>query len=169
MDLDDYTLGESEALIDLSTAKENREVALELVRQARREVYIATYDLDAPVFSQAAFIEALSSFVRRHRHAQANVLLQKPDKAIKHGHRLVTLAQRLESSIHIHRPAPEHRDLVETFMVVDGIGYFQRQLADRYDGVASFKAPIIARDLRDLFLTMWERSAPEQQLRRLQI
>lgn len=169
MMLDDYILGESDNLIDISTSQENREVALELVRQAKREVLIATYDLDAPVFSQENFIESLSAFVRGHRNAQTSILLQTPDKARKHGHRLVTLAQRLESHIHIHRPAPEHQGMAETFMVVDGIGYFKRQVADRYNGVASFKAPIVARDLRDEFLTMWERSTPEQQLRRLQI
>lgn len=169
MNLDTYTLGESEENIELTTADENRDVALELVRQAEREVYIVSYDLDAPVFSNEAFIEALSSFVRNKRRAHAQILLQQPNKVVKLGHRLIPLAQRLSSSIHIHRPGPEHRDYLETFMVVDGIGYFKRQLADRYEGLASFKAPIVARDLRDLFLTMWERSAPESQVRRLQI
>jgi hypothetical protein len=169
MNLDRYTLGESETDIELTTAEENRAVALELLRQARREVYIATYDLDAPVFSNAEFVEALSAFVRDNSRAHAHILLQKPDKAVKQGHRLIPLAQRLSSSIHIHRPGPEHSDYFETFMVVDGIGYFKRQLADRYEGIAAFKAPIIARDLRDLFLTMWERSSPESQVRRLQI
>lgn len=169
MDLDTYTLGESEGIIELTTADENRDVALELVRQANREVYIVSYDLDAPVFSNEDFVEALSSFVREKRRAHAHILLQKPNKVVKQGHRLIPLAQRLSSSIHIHHPGPEHRDYFETFMVVDGIGYFKRQLADRYEGVAAFKAPIVARDLRDLFLTMWERSAPESQVRRLQI
>ena len=169
MNLDSYTLGQSEEIIELGTADENRDIALEMVRQANREVYIASYDLDEPVFSTEAFIEAMSAFVRDKPRAHARILLQKPDKVIKQGHRLIPLAQRLSSSIHIHRPGPEHRDYSETFMVVDGIGYFKRQLADRYEGVASFKAPILARDLRDQFLTMWERSAPESQVRRLQI
>lgn len=169
MNLDSYTLGVSEGNIELTTADENRDVALELVRQAEREVYIVSYDLDAPVFNTEAFSEALSAFVRDKRRAHAHILLQKPDKVVKQGHRLIPLAQRLSSSIRIHRPGPEHHDYYETFMVVDGIGYFKRQLADRYEGIASFKAPIEARDLRDLFLTIWERSAPEPQVRRLQI
>lgn len=169
MDLRNYTLGQSELNIELTTAEENRHVALELVSQARREVYITTWDLDAPVFSNEDFAEALSRFVRGSRHTHAHILLQNPDKAIKQGHRLLTLAQRLSSHIRIHRPGPEHRDYAETFMVVDGIGYFKRLLADRYEGIASFKAPIAGRDLRDLFVTMWERSSPETQVRRLQI
>lgn len=169
MHLDNYTLGQSEGHIELTTAQENHDIALELVRQARREVYLATWDLDAPVFSHQDFAEALSRFVRSSRRAQAHILLQSPDKAIKQGHRVVALAQRLSSHLRIHQPAPEHRDYVETFMVVDGIGYIKRMQADRYEGIASFKAPITGRDLRDLFQTMWERSSPETQLRRLQI
>lgn len=169
MNVDRYTLGESEDDLALSTAEENRDLALALVRQARREVYIVSYDLDAPVFSNEAFVEALSDFVRITKRTQAHILLQRPNRAVKEGHRLIPLAQRLSSSIRIHRPAPEHSDYFETFMVVDGIGYFKRQQADRYEGIASFKAPIIARELRDQFLTMWERSSPESQVRRLQI
>lgn len=169
MHLDTHILGQSEGNIELRTAEENRDVALELVKQAKREIYIATWDLDARVFSHQDFIEALSRFVRGSRHAHTHILLQTPDKAIKQGHRMIPLAQRLNSRIRIHQPGPEHRDIVETFMVVDGIGYFRRLLADRYEGVASFKAPIAGRDLRAHFMTMWERSAPEIQLRRLLI
>lgn len=166
---DGNRLGESEGNIELTSAAENREIALQMVSQARREVYIATWDLDAAVFSNQEFVEALSRLVRDSRHAHVHILLQTPDKAVKQGHRLITLAQRLSSRIRIHRPAPEHQDNLESFMVVDGIGYFKRPLADRYDGIASFKAPIAARDLRDQFLAMWERSEPEIQVRRLQI
>jgi hypothetical protein len=169
MVFDRYRLGETDTLIELHTAAENHQLALELVSQAEKEVLIATYDLDAPVFSHEDFTEALSKLVRRHRNAEAKILLQRPNKVLKQGHRLIPLAQRLSSSIHIHRPAPEHSDYLETFMVVDGIGYFKRQQSDRYEGMAAFKAPISARDLRDLFCTMWERSAAEPQLRRLQI
>lgn len=169
MQFDGFNLGETETPIEYHTAEENHQVAFELVRQAKREVLIASYDLDAPVFSHEDVIDALSKLVRSHRNAVAHILLQKPNKVIKHGHRLIPLAHRLSSSIHIHQPAPEYSDYIETFMVVDGIGYFKRQQADRYEGVASFKAPLAARDLRDLFLTMWERSTPEPQVRRLQI
>lgn len=165
----DNILGESEGDIEFATAEENRQLALELVNQARREVYIATWDLDAPVFSHQEFADALSRFVRDSRYAHAHILLQTPDKAVKLGHRLIPLAQRLSSHIQIHQPASEHRGYLETFMVVDGIGYFKRLLADRYEGIGSFKSPIAGRDLRDLFLSMWERSSPETQVRRLQI
>lgn len=169
MQLEGYTLGESDTLLEIHTAADNHEVALELVRQAKREVFIMTYDLDSQVFSQADFVDALSAFARQSRQATAHVLVQKSDKAVKQGHRLIPLAHRLSSSISLHKPGFEHRDFFEAFMVVDGIGFFKRQLADRFEGVASFKAPIEGRDLRALFISMWEQSEPDPQLRRLQI
>jgi hypothetical protein len=169
MQLDGYTLGEDDTLLELGSSADNHAVALELVRQARREVCIMSYDLDPLVYSHDDFVEAVSAFVRQSRQATARVLVQKSNKAVTQGHRLVPLAHRLSSSISLHKPGFEHRDFFEAFIVVDGIGFLKRQLADRFEGVASFKAPIEGRDLRSLFNTMWERSEPDPQLRRLQI
>ena len=173
MDDDHYTLdnilGESAELLELTSAKDNYSVALELVRQAKREIYVVTHDLDPPVYNQEAFVDALSAFARQSRYSHASFIIRNSDKAIKHGHRLLPLAQRLSSRIKLHNPGFEHRDFIEAFMVVDGIGYIRRQLADRYDGEASFMAPLIGRNLRTLFLEMWGRSEPDPQLRRLQI
>jgi hypothetical protein len=169
MNLDGYTLGESDELLDITTAEENHDVALAMIRQAKREVFIMSYDLDPLVLSHEDISEALSAFVRQSRQAHARILVQKSDKVVKQGHRLLPLAHRLTSSISLNRPGFEHRDYFEAFMVVDGIGYLKRQLADRFDGVANFKAPIEGRDLRALFNSMWEQSEPDPQLRRLQI
>ena len=169
MNLKDYTLGETDERIELHSAEENHDVALELIRQAKHEVYIMSYDLDPLVLSHEDVVDALSAFVRQGRQAHARVLVQKSPKVVKQGHRIIPLAHRLSSSISLNKPGYEHRDYFEAFMVIDGIGFIKRQLADRFEGVASFKAPIEARDLRALFNTMWEVSEPDPQLRRLQI
>ena len=169
MNLADYRLGETNAQLELQSAADTHAAALELFRQARREILIMSHDLEPLVLSHEDIVEALSGFLRQGRHAHAHILVQNSNKAVKHGHRLVPLAHRLSSSIKFNRPGYEHRDFNEAFMVVDGIGFIKRQLADRFEGVASFKSPIEGRDLRALFLSMWERSEPDPQLRRLQI
>ena len=169
MDLNGYILGETDSLIELNTAQDSHDLILAMIRQARREFYLASYDLDAPCLDHEDIVTALSNFARDNRFSHVHILLQTPEKAMRHGHRLVTLAQRLSSHIHIHQPAEEHRGFSESFMVVDGVGVMRRQLADRYEGVANFKAPIEGRDLRARFIAMWERSSPETRLRRLQL
>ncbi len=173
MDDDSYTLdnilGVSTELLELGGARDNYHVALEMVRQAKREVYIVTPDLDPSIYGEEAFIEALSSFARQSHHAHARFLIKNSNKAIKQGHRLIPLAHRLGSRISLHHPGFEHHSFMEAFMVVDGIGYIHRQQADRFDAEASFKAPLKSRDLRILFLEMWARSEPDPQLRRFRI
>lgn len=169
MNLADYKLGETETPLKLHSAAETHAVALELIRQAKREVCIMSYDLEPLVLSHEDIAEALSGFVRQGRHAHARILVQNSDKAVKHGHRLIPLAHRLSSAISLHKPGFEHRDTLGAFIVVDEIGYLKRPLADRYEGQASFKAPMEGRDLRSLFNDMWVHSEPDPQLRRLRI
>ena len=164
-----HTLHEDDSHIELLDAAQHHQLALEMFRQARREIFILSHDLDAPVLDHADIVEAISQFARDNRYSEVRILLQTPDKANQHGHRLVTLAQRLSSSIHIHKPGPEHQGIIDAYMVVDGNGVIKRPQADRYEGLACFKAPIEGRDLRAHFIKLWERSEPEIKLRRLQL
>lgn len=169
MDFGDYRLGETDQLIELETAQDNHDLALAMFRQARREILIASYDLDRLVFDHEDIIQALSAFARDNRLSHVRILLQNPERAIKHGHRLITLAQRLSSSIQIHRPAEEHLGFADAFIVVDGIGVLRRKMAERFEGTGNFKAPIDGRDLHARFISMWELATPETRLRRLQL
>ncbi|MCW8840011.1 MAG: hypothetical protein OQL05_02090 [Gammaproteobacteria bacterium] len=169
MNLEGYKLGETDTLIELHTAEENHVVARELIRQAKREVWIMSYDLDPMVLSHEDIAEALSAFIRQGRQSHLRVLVQKSEKVVKQGHRLIPLAHRMSSRISLNKPGFEHRDYFESFMVVDGIGFYKRLLSDRFEGVASFKAPVEGRDLRALFISMWQHSEPDPELRRLRI
>ena len=165
----DFTLDDNKREIQLTTVEGNRQLALELVQQARSEIFIASYDFDSRIYSNEAFVEALSAFVRGHRNAHVHILVWKTHQAIKQGHRLIELAQRLSSSIKIHEPDHVHAEFIESYMVVDGTAYFRRPLADRFEGAGSLHAPLIARELKEQFRTMWERSTPSSEFRRLKI
>lgn len=151
----------------LNSTEDNREVALELVRQARHEVLIASYDFDSRIYSNPEFIDALSAFVRSHRRAHVHIMVWKSQQAVKQGHRVADLAQKLSSYVKIHTPDRVHSDFIESFMVVDGTSYFRRPLADRHEGIASHHAPIVAQALQERFHEMWERSSPSTEFRRL--
>lgn len=165
----EYTLDGDGNKQEFDGAAQNRDLALQLARQATREILIASYDLDNLVYSNSDFTDILAAFVRGHRDAQVKILVWKTTPAVNQGHRLIELAQRLSSSVHIHEPDRVHREFIESFMVVDGRAYFRRPLADRFEGVASLDAPLIARDLRERFIEMWERSTPSSEFRRLRI
>ncbi|UCB55255.1 MAG: hypothetical protein JSW45_01590, partial [Thiotrichales bacterium] len=68
-------------------------------------------------------------------------------------------------------PAREHRNEISTFMIADDIGILHRPRtsSNNYDAVVNHKAPLRARELRDYFDEMWERSTPDSRIRRLYI
>lgn len=165
----EFTLDENRDELEFSSAEENRQLALALAQQASHEILIASYDFDSRIYSNQEFVDALSAFVRGHRNAQVHILVWHPSSAVKQGHRLIELTQRLSSSIKIHQPDRVHAEFIESYMVVDGTAYFRRPLTDRSDGTGSLHAPLIARDLKEQFIAMWERSTPSSEFRRLRI
>ena len=165
----EFTLDDDRKDIEFSSAGENRQLALSLAQQATREILIASYDFDNRLYSNQEFVDALSAFVRGHRNAHVDIIVWHPSTAVKQGHRLIDLAQRLSSSIRIHEPDKVHAEFIESYMIVDGTAYFRRPLADRSDGIGSLHAPLISRELKEQFHAMWERSAPCSEFRRLRI
>ena len=165
----DFLLGITSGDIALRTIEQNRDTALAMAQQANRFIQIATRDLDALLYDNEPFIDAITALAKRHAKSHIDILVWDSMTAVKHGHRLINLAHRLSSYIQIRKPAEEHANYTEAFLVADGVGYMSRNLADRFDGVASFNAPMQARNLSQLFTTMWEKATPDPQLRRLHI
>ena len=165
----EYLLGITHGDIALHTIDQNRATALALAQQASRYIQIATRDMDSLLYDNEPFAEALATLARRHTKSHIDILVWDSMAAVKQGHRLINLAQRLSSFVRIRKPADEHAKYTEAFLVADGIGYMSRNLAERYEGIASFHAPLQARNLSQLFTTMWEKATPDPQLRRLNI
>ncbi len=165
----DYLLGITSGDIALRTIEQNRTTALAMAQQARQYLQIATRDMDALLYDNEPFIDALTTLARRHAKSHIDILVWDSMAAVKQGHRLISLAQRLSSYVQIRKPADEHAKYTEAFLVADGVGYMSRNLAERYEGIASFHAPLQARNLSQLFATMWEKATPDPQLRRLHI
>jgi len=165
----EYILGITDGDIALHTIEENRSTALALAQQANRYIQIATRDMDALLYDNEPFVDALSTLARSHAKSHIDILVWDSMSAVKQGHRLITLAQRLSSYVQIRKPAEEHAKFTEAFLIADGIGYMSRNLAERYEGVASFNGPLKARHLSEQFTAMWEKATPDPQLRRLNI
>ncbi len=165
----EYLLGITNGDMALHTIEQNRTTALTMAQQAHRYIQIATRDMDALLYDNVPFIDALAALARRHAKCHIDILVWDSMAAVKQGHRLITLAQRLSSNVQIRKPSDEHAKYTEAFLVADGVGYMSRNLAERYEGIASFHAPLQARNLSQLFATMWEKATPDPQLRRLHI
>lgn len=168
-DIQNHRLGETNELLSLETAGDHRAVALALTQQAVRTLHIFSRDLDHALFDTPEFEEAASQLARGSQYARIQILVQDSSGAVRRGHRLITLAQRLSSRIEIRKPVTEYADINRAFFIADETGYISRQLADRYDGVGNFNDRLTARDLAGFFNEVWERSQQDSQLRRLHL
>lgn len=166
---DAYLLGGTDTEIALASSSDNRHAALALVLQAKRSVQIFSRDLDAPVYDQTPFIQTLTTLATRSRHTRILILVQNTERVVADGHRLVELSRRLSSFIEIRKPHSDFREYNQAFLIADGVGMLRRPIADRYQGTLNFKAPLAAREYSEFFTQVWERSAPDPNLRQLHI
>jgi len=165
----DYKLGETEAEVKVSTAEENRNAAISLVKQASHSIDIFSQDLDAEIYDNKEFERALFELARKHPTTRIRILVQDSRKAAQNGHCLIRLAQSMTSSVFIHTPCLQHRDEQCAFLVVDKLGLLYRvTAADRnYKANVNFMSPRRAVKLSDYFDEVWEHSTPDIQTRRI--
>lgn len=168
-ELSNALLGETTTTFPLSSSADNRQAAWHMAAQAKRSLYILSHNLEHLVYNTQGFSTALGRLAARSRYTEIRVLVQDSRNAVQRAHRLVSLAQRLSSNIHIHKPHWDHRTVSQAFMVADETAYLHRIIASRYEGKANFNDPVKARELLKLFEEMWERSAPDPELRRLDL
>lgn len=162
-------LGESAGRLELDRRRDFRAVAARLAAQAGREIAIFSHELDAPVYDQPEFIQAVKGLALGSRAARVRILIRTNERVQREGHRLIELARRLPSSIEIRRVNRDYADRIDEFLVVDETGYLHRPRYTRHEGEADFHAPLQARQYRELFNTVWEVSEQDSELRRLHI
>lgn len=166
LDYNELALGQFQEPIDLADSDAHRRVAIALTRQARRSVVIFTRDLDKKLYDNRDFLDGLQNFAVNNR-GLIRILVKDSDKAVKYGHRLIALSQRLTSFIDIRKVAEDFKEYNEAFLVADEIGYAHRKHADRFEGIAHFNAAKEAVNLLNFFNEVWRHSAPDPNLRRI--
>lgn len=162
-------LGESTEPLTFDSSAENLAIARALSEQAHRNVCIYTRELEHRVYDDAELLDALRAAALAHPPSQVRVLVKDSERAVKYGHRLIELSRHLSTHLEVRKPHSDYRTYNESFLVADGVGFFHRPLADRYEGSACFHDPKRAQELVNLFETVWARSEPEGEFRRLHI
>jgi hypothetical protein len=147
-------------------------VRLQLLTAARYKLAIHLPSLPADAFNTSAELAELRRIATSGRNAEVRILLGDADAALRAGHRLIDLAQRLPSAIQIRIPASEDDGgPVNTafWLLNDTYGYLFLPDASRQEGRAALEdGPGQAPLLLD-FERMWERAAPASQLQPLSL
>ena len=169
LDISSMQLGIDDIEFALNSREHVRSIAQSFAHQAHRELLLYTDDLEAEIFDQQPFLDAISDLVRQHQDAHVWVLLENSRKTVQHGHRLIELSRRLSSQIQLRRPPVQYRNHGMTFLLCDGTGYFYRPLASRYEGTCNFNNPGQTSVHRKHFMEIWDQSQADGETRRLHL
>jgi hypothetical protein len=130
-----------------------------LLAAARRQVDIRVPRLDVSLYASAEEMAELRRIATAGRGAQVRLLLNEPGAALREGHRLILLMQRLPSVIQVRMPVDEV-DLgnPSACLLTDGGGYLFQPDAERPQGRAARVDRPGWAPLRQQFDEMWERA-----------
>ena len=168
---DQFKLGKTKAEIQLTNIEENRNAALSLAEQARYNINMFTQDLDNAIYDNNEFENYIFKLAIRHPNSRIRILVQDSTTAIKKGHCLIRIAQKLTSSVFIKNPQDLHKNDKSNFMTVDGMGMLYQSRNDKhnYEASVNFMSPQRAAKLDNFFNKAWEHGLPDQHVRRLSI
>jgi hypothetical protein len=169
LSIDALKLGETSLEFEVESLDEARTVTQAMAAQAQRTLLLHTEVLEPAIYDKRAFLDAVTRLSHTHSQARIWILIQDARKVVQHGHRLVELARRMSSSIQLRRPAEQYRNYHESFLLADGCGYLHRPIASRYEGTANFHDPGKVTDFEKYFMEVWERSEPDEEVKRLYI
>lgn len=151
----------------IESLAELRETAAELAASARREILLISSDLQAQLYDQEPFLLAVRRLALSSRRAQVRILVRDIDRIVKRSHRLLDLAGRLPSFIEIRRLAAEDRQDERCFLLIDQTAYLWQINSSSRLAETSLQDPVKACQLAAEFTELWERAAPDPNLRRL--
>jgi len=166
-----YILGKTQEDVQIDTVEENKNTAISFAQQAHTSIDIFTQDMDFEIYSNKKIEQSIFSLVRRHPNTLIRILAQDTKRAVQNGHGLIRLAQSLTSSVMIHNPSHDHKDVLLNFMLADRIGYLYRPASTRinYHATFNFYAPRRTAELTNFFNDMWQQSTPDTQTRRIYV
>lgn len=136
-----------------------------LLADARHMLAIHLPRLDGEHYASPGELAELRRIATSGRGARIRILLHDTGAALRDGHRLVALAQRLSSVIQIRRPV-EEVDLANRagWLLNDAGGYLFLPDHDRPQGRASRHDRAGQAPLMQQFDEVWERSIPATEL-----
>jgi hypothetical protein len=154
-----------EAVKILTSLDEVRAVTNRAATDAQRLMSIFTPDLEPDLYDQTPFLEIIKRFVLGRSFAKVRVLLVEHSRLISSNNRFLAMARRLTSYIDIRLVAPEYRARGGAFLIADDRAIVYRLRADRWEAVAGFNQPPVARLYLQEFDQIWLASAPDREVR----
>jgi len=145
-------------------------IVREMVQSATQQVLIYSHEMESDLYNHEDICESLSLLVRSNKRAEISILAHDTSDAVRNGHCLINLAQKLSTFVHIR--VTEHsvtRELSESWLIVDGHAYCRFINPQRFEGKYEHYNRTRCRKMQADFNELWEQSVPDITTRRLNI
>jgi hypothetical protein len=160
---------DSNLIQKFDSREQSKSVISELIKHARRDISFFGNNIDHTLFDNTEVIEQLSEFARRNQRTVIRFLVNSTAENSRKGHQLISLSQRLTSSILIHTTDTNQHTDKDMFLLVDDSAYAYFKSHRLYQGEADINNPLQVKKLRQRFDTMWNKSTVDTTVRRLSL
>jgi len=126
------------------------------ISAGHRSLTVLSNNLASKIWDQQAIIDAVSSFARKNRYSNVQILLQDASSLSKRTHRLVALSQKLTTSITIKVLNKDIEPVEHGYTIIDGeyLIYFNNENA--LEGFANYTAAAESKSLMEEFERLWD-------------
>ena len=161
---------ENTSVITLENKLECSDAVRDVIQSAQQSIAIFSQQLEPLLYNHQDICEAISSLARKNRYSSIRIIALNTKSSISNGHCLISLAQRLPSSIQIKVPTnPELQRFTESWLIADNHTICQINNPDRYEGSLIKDNRLHVKAKLEFFNYAWENSQPDQNTRRLSI
>tara|TARA_R110001599_G_scaffold353866_1_gene600928 strand:+ start:51611 stop:52096 length:486 start_codon:yes stop_codon:yes gene_type:complete len=145
------------------------DLTVELCSSAAREICILSPKLDHQVFDRPALVEAIGVLIRSSRQTRVRILVADSRALVTRGHRLLLLARRLPSCVHIQKQVDHPQWKGETIVICDREGVLYKPGDSDHDGFYEPSSRASTKRHLELFDDLWRHSAQDVELRSLSL
>lgn len=145
------------------------DLTVELCSSAAREICILSPKLDHQVFDRPELVEAIGVLIRSSRQTRVRILVADSRAIVTRGHRLLLLARRLPSSVHIQKQVDHPQWKGETIVICDREGVLYKPGDSDHDGFYEPSSRASTKRHLELFDDLWRHSAQDVELRSLSL
>lgn len=139
--------------------------ALALLQQARISLSLYSPDLEAWLYSHSSVQDACTQFLLASPKNRLRILVRDVGRPVRQGHRLLNLAKRITSNLHIRRINPDHPSDESAYLLADDRGLLLREQPEQYAGYALYNDPGRVRQRQAQFDQAWDISLSDPDLR----
>ena len=166
---DAYNIGENNELIHLESREDNRLITTSMAQKCRRLLDIISRNMYPPIFNTPEFVDALRQLIIKKRRPRVRIIVFVPEAIVRNGHQLIELTGRYSSFIEIRKASTEFNNYNEFLLVADETAYLHRNSSARYEATANFNDRKQSKLYLDNFMTMWNMSGQDPNLRQMNL